>query len=194
MSAPVFLPQPTQQQMFLNQAQSLQALNPSNIWKIIFGQNPDDIFKNWLFILDMGNQGIRMMSQPYIPPPTPIHMGYPTGPLPQTPKPYHVPPPPPPPPAKPSSKVYDPSVDSISSAQNFQGNGYGSKHITDSPQLSSSGRGSGRTNDSSDSGMSIPRAPTPPSEPLGIPKAHKLVPGRMTTSKERKREIPSTAV
>jgi len=139
-----------------------------------------------------GNQGIRMMSQPYIPPQTPVQMGYPTGPLPQTPNSFHAPhppPPPPPPPAKP--KGYDPSAGSISSGQI---DGYGGKLITDSPQLSSSGRGSGRTNDSSDSGLSIPRAPTPPSEPLGLPKTHKLVPGRMTTSKERKREIPSTAV
>ena len=116
-------------------------------------------------------------------------MGYPTGPLPQTPKSVHLPPVPP---ASPGYKFpHDPSSDSLISAQRMQNSG---KQITDSPQLSSSGRGSGRTDDSTDSGMSIPRAPTPPSQPLGLPKAHKLVPGRMTTQKERKREIPSTAV
>ena len=133
---------------------------------------------------------VRMVSQPYLPSITPLpSMGYPTGPLPQTPKSVHLPPVPP---ASPGYKFpHDPSSDSLISAQRMQNSG---KQITDSPQLSSSGRGSGRTDDSTDSGMSIPRAPTPPSQPLGLPKAHKLVPGRMTTQKERKREIPSTAV
>ena len=51
MSGPIFLPQPTQQQMFMNQAHSLQALNPSKI----FLKQPLDIIqvltnKMWPFL------------------------------------------------------------------------------------------------------------------------------------------------
>merc|ERR1711997_172490 len=71
---------------------------------------------------------------------------------------------------------------------------------TDSPQLSSSGRGSTRTTDT--------RPITPPlktsrpvtpvqQQPLGLPAANraKLVPGRMSNTKlDKRREVPSTAV
>lgn len=185
-SAPVFMPQQLQQQqrpqMFLGPtpSQSMGQLGLSNTASTV-----------------------RMVSQPYLPSTTPIPMGYPTGPLPQTPKAFHMPPQQFQP-ASPGYKLsHDPSSDSLTSRLNSQiqqqqqqqQQGYpSSKQITDSPQLSSSGRGSGRTDDSTDSGGSIPRAPTPPSQPLSLPKTHKLVPGRMTTQKERKREIPSTAV
>jgi hypothetical protein len=180
-SAPVFMPQQQPRPMFVGPtpAQSMGQLG-------LAGANAS---------------AVRMVSQPYLASTTPLpSMGYPTGPLPQTPKSVHLPPQPPFPPASPGYKLpHDPSSDSLLSAQRMmpppqqQQQGYG-KQITDSPQLSSSGRGSGRTDDSTDSGMSIPRAPTPPSQPLSVPKTHKLVPGRMTTQKERKREIPSTAV
>ena len=180
-SAPVFMPQQQRppQQMFLNPSQSMNQL----------GQ------------MSAAPSTARMVSQPYLPSATPIPMNFPGGPLPQTPKAFH-------PQQQQLPQLqqqsgykmmqHDPSSDSISSAQNFQmmsgqqqqQHGYPSgKQITDSPQLSSSGRGSGRTDDSTDSG-SIPRAPSP----LSMSKPHKLVPGRMTTPKERKREIPSTAV
>ena len=176
-SAPVFMPQ-QQRPMFMGPtpAQSLGQLGQPSV----------------------AASTVRMVSQPYLPPTTPIppqSMGYPTGPLPQTPKAMHLPPFPP---ASPGYKLpHDPSSDSLMSAPRMTGPQQGypvGKQITDSPQLSSSGRGSGRTDDSTDSGMSIPRAPTPPGQPLSMPKPHKLVPGRMTTQKERKREVPSTAV
>jgi hypothetical protein len=181
-SAPVFMPQQQrpQQQMFLGPTPS-QSMGQ-------LGQASN------------AASTIRMVSQPYLPSTTPMPMGYPNGPLPQTPKAFHMP----------QQQFVPTSPGSISSAQQFQmmggqqqqqqpQQGYtqqSKQQIMDSPQLSSSGRGSGRTtDDSTDSGMSIPRAPTPPSQPLFVPKTpHKLVPGRMTTSKERKREIPSTAV
>ena len=177
-SAPVFMSQQQQRPMFMGPtpAQSLVQLGQPSI----------------------AASTVSMVSQPYLPPTTPNppqSMGYPSGPLPQTPKAMHLPPFPP---ASPGYKLpHDPSSDSLMSANRMTAPqlGYSTgKQITDSPQLSSSGRGSGRTDDSTDSGMSIPRAPTPPSQPLVMPKAHKLVPGRMTTQKERKREIPSTAV
>ena len=181
-SAPVFMPQQQQRPQQQQQPQQQMFLNPSQSM-------------NQLGQMSAAPSTVRMVSQPYLPSATPMPMSFPSGPLPQTPKAFHQP-------QFQTQSGYkmmqhDPSSDSISSAQNFQvmsgqqqQQGYASgKQITDSPQLSSSGRGSGRTDDSTDSG-SIPRAPSP----LSISKPHKLVPGRMTTAKERKREIPSTAV
>ena len=84
------------------------------------------------------------------------------------------------------------------------------KFTTDSPQMSSSGRGSTRM-DSSESSSGRPVTPplktsrptTPQFQPLGLPTHRgKLVPGRMSNQKmdnrppssAGRREIPSTAV
>jgi hypothetical protein len=94
-SAPVFLPQQQRPTYFMGPtpAQSMGQLGQPSL----------------------AASTVRMVSQPYLPPTTPIQsMGYPTGPLPQTPKSVHLPPFPP---ASPGYRLpHDPSSDSLVSA------------------------------------------------------------------------------